>query len=92
MLTRNQLDALKLLGVYTANRFDFWVLSGRSKASCRAHIMSTFYGHRVPQAKAGVFVMEEAFTDLADTVVGGCRASRTPLFREWALKRLAEGE
>ena len=57
----NVRKALNLLRVYTADTYDIWALSGSSKASCRAHIMSALEGTRVPQSKAGVNALRSAF-------------------------------
>jgi hypothetical protein len=46
----NVKEAIRLLGTYTAGRFDIWMLSGSAKASCRAHVMSTLLGVRVSSA------------------------------------------
>lgn len=61
MLTPNQSEALRLLGSYTAGRYDFWALAGNCRATSRAHIMSVLEGKRVPQSKAGVNAMRAAF-------------------------------
>jgi hypothetical protein len=54
-------EAIRLLGIYTAGRYDIWVLAGRAKASCRAHVLSTLLGKTVPQSKAGVNAIRDAF-------------------------------
>ena len=82
-LTANQSEALRLLGAYTAGRYDFWMLAGNSKASVRAHIMSALAGQRVPQSKAGVNAMQAAFYDIAKPV-GTCPANRENSFVAWA--------
>jgi hypothetical protein len=84
MLTPNQNEALRLLGAYTAGRYDFWLLSGNTKAGCRAHIMSALAGKRMPQAKSGVNAMTAAFYDFAKPV-GDCPAIREDNFRDWCV-------
>src|SRR5260370_20367475 len=72
-------EAVRLLGVYTAGRFDIWMLSGSAKASCRAHILSILLGTRVPQSKAGVTALREAFNKHAN-IEGDCIAAREEKF------------
>lgn len=78
----NTAEAVRLLGVYTAGRFDVWVLAGNAKAGCRAHIMSALLGRRVPQSKSGVNAMREAFYNLANPA-GDCPAAREKSFIAW---------
>lgn len=73
-------EAIHLLGVYTANRFDLWMLAGSSKASCRAHLMSALQGTRVPQSKSGITAIRNAFYSLLN-IAGECEAHREELFR-----------
>ena len=54
-------EALRLLGIYTAGRYDIWALAGPRKASCRAHVLSTLLAKSVPQSKAGVNAIRDAF-------------------------------
>ncbi len=54
-------EAIRLLGIYTAGRYDVWILAGRAKASCRAHVLSTLLDKTVPQSKAGVNAIRDAF-------------------------------
>lgn len=76
-------NALKLLGTYTAGRFDFWMLAGPTKASCRAHIMSELMGKKMPQSKSGVTAMRDAFYEIAKPE-GNCIAAREESFLAWA--------
>ncbi len=80
-MTENVLNAIRLLGVYTAGRFDIFALAGPQKASCRAHIMSTIQGRRIPQAKSGVYAIREAFF-AALRPDGGCVAAQEDRFAE----------
>lgn len=89
MLNPNQTAALRLLGVYTAGRFDFWILAGPAKASCRAHIMSALAGYRVPQSRAGVTALRLAFHAFAQPPQGGCNAERDDSFEAWARAHVA---
>jgi hypothetical protein len=75
----NLLGAIKLLGTYTAGRFDIWMLAGSSKASCRAHIMSVLHGTRIPQAKSGVNALRSALYTEAK-IDGECEAHRQDNF------------
>jgi hypothetical protein len=75
--------AVRLLGVYTAGRFDIWVLAGPARASCRAHVASVLAGHKVPQSKAGVNALRDAFY-LHAQPAGDCMAAREDAFRNWA--------
>ena len=72
-------EAIKLLGTYTAGRFDVWMLAGSSKASCRAHIMSVLQGAKVPQAKSGVNALREALYTQAK-IDGECEGHRQDNF------------
>lgn len=76
-------EATRLLKVYTAGSFDFWVLAGPAKASCRAHIASVLAGKRVPQSKAGVTVLREQFHRISEPA-GDCLAARERSFEAWA--------
>ena len=82
-MTANQREALRLLGVYTAGRFDIWMLAGNAKAGCRAHIMSELLGVRTPQSKSGVNTLRDAFNALANAQ-GECIAQRESNFIGWA--------
>ena len=54
-------EAIRVLGIYTAGRFDAWMLAGSARASCRAHVMSTLLNRRVPQSQSGVNAIRDAF-------------------------------
>lgn len=86
-MTENAQRALKLLRTYTAGRFDFWILAGPAKASCRAHIASELAGKRVPQSKAGITALRASFYALTPTPLGNCEADREKAFRDWARAR-----
>ena len=81
-LTAAERAALRLLRVYTAGRFDIYVLAGNSKASCRAHIMSELEGCRVPQSRAGVTALTAKFYAIAG-VGPDCHARQDDAFIEW---------
>ena len=66
-------EAVRLLGAYTAGRFEVWELAGPAKASCRAHVMSALMGRKIPQAKSGVNAILEAFFARLE-IDGSCRA------------------
>ena len=53
--------AIRVLGAYTAQRFDIWVLSGNAKAGCRAHVMSELLGVKTPRSKSGVNAIRQEF-------------------------------
>lgn len=74
-MQQNHIEALRLLGVYTANSFDPWRLAGPAKASCRAHIMSVFNDKRTPQSKSGVTIIRSSLWGLFD-LSGSCQAER----------------
>ena len=59
--TEAQKGAIRLLGIYSAGRFDIWALAGNTKASCRAHVMSELLGQKTPQAKSGVNAIRREF-------------------------------
>jgi hypothetical protein len=78
---------LTLLRSNTRGSFDPWDLSGPHFAKIRAKIMSALRGEPVPQAKAGVTVIREAFYNVA-CPAGECIAERQRNFKEWALRAL----
>jgi hypothetical protein len=51
----NKIKGIRTLGTYTAGSFDIWRLAGRTKASCRQHVMADLLEvPKVPQSKSGV--------------------------------------
>ena len=89
-MTANQINAVRLLNVYTAGRFDVYLLAGPAKASVRAHIMSELKGIRIPQAKAGVnSIREELF--ILSGAEGSCLAAREDNLAAWA-KSILSGD
>lgn len=77
-------EAIRLLGVYTARRFDVYALAGPAKASCRAHIMSAIRGRRCTQRESGITVIRDALFAQCG-IAGGCLAEREDNFREFCL-------
>jgi hypothetical protein len=73
------IEAVRLVGVYTAGRFQLWSLAGPAKASCRAHVASVFHGVKVPQGKAGVNALRDALYP-AVGASGACEAVRAEDF------------
>ena len=82
-------QALKLLGTYTAGRFDIWMLAGSSKASCRSHVMSVLMGQKVPQSKSGVTALRDALYS-AGQITGEYEAQREERFVAWAKQQAAQ--
>lgn len=76
-------EALRLLGIYTAGRYDIYALAGNAKAGCRTHIMSVLHGKRMPQSKSGITTMKNEFY-LRAKIADGCGAEREHNFRQWA--------
>lgn len=83
-------EAVRLHGVYTAGRYDFWCLCGPAKASVRAHIMSELLGgKRVPQSQAGITVLRDALlAAAANAITPGCIAHQEDQYQAWARKML----
>lgn len=81
-MTDNLSEGIRLLGAYTAGRFDIWALAGSYKAGCRAHVMSGLMGRRVPQSKAGVTALQSAFYAQIKPA-GDCSAARDDAFVEF---------
>ncbi len=79
-MSAETLQAIRLLKIHTAGRFDLWGLAGRSNAERRAQVMSALVGTRTPQAKAGVNALRAAFYK-ALGIVGDCEAEREENFR-----------
>ena len=75
----NVKEAIQLLNIYTAGRFDIWMLAGSARASCRAHVMSTLNGYKTPQSKSGVTALRSAFYS-ALNITGECEAHRADNF------------
>ena len=91
-MNANVIAALKTLQSTTSGSFDFWRLAGPHGAKTRAQIMSELYGRKVPQAKAGVTAMREAFFMLAYNhevfQAAQCIAAREEAFVAWAQSQL----
>lgn len=87
---RSILAATKLLGIYTADHFDFWMLAGPSKASCRAHILSVLEDKRIPQRLAGVTALQDSFFAIAKPA-GNCMAAKDQSFVAWARATITNG-
>lgn len=86
-MNANLVQAVSLLGIYTARRYSFWFLAGPSKASCRAHIMSALLGRKATQRESGVCAMRaEFYRQLGDVIpqTDICEAAREDAFTEWA--------
>ena len=77
-------EAIRVLGIYTAGRFDVWMLAGNQKASCRAHVMSILLGKSTPQSKSGVNAIRDAFY-LACNITGECPSHREENFRTFCV-------
>ena len=72
-------EAIRLLGIYTAGRFDIWMLAGSSKASVRAHIMSVLLGTKTPQSRSGINALRSEFYSRLN-ITGECEAHREQAF------------
>jgi len=73
-------EAIRILGIYTASSFDIWALSGRAKASCRAHVLSILLSESTPQSKSSVNAIRDAFWS-ACGITGECPAERERKFQ-----------
>ena len=80
-------EGVKLLNAYTAGSFDVWALSGRSKASCRAHVMSVLNGVKTPQSKSGVTAIRTLLMDYVKPE-GDCLAIRQRNFEVYCKQLL----
>lgn len=78
-MNTNTREAIRLLGAYTAGRFDIWILAGSARASCRAHVLSALTGKKVPQRMAGVTALRSAFYTALE-IAGECEAHREENF------------
>jgi hypothetical protein len=74
-------ETLRLIGTYTAGRYDLWVLAGNAKASVRAHIMSVLLGKKTPQAKSGVNALQSELYKQLGIPEKECSAVREDWFR-----------
>lgn len=88
----NTVDAAKLLGQYTAGRFDIWMLAGSSKSTCRQHVMSVLVngkdGKNLPKSKCGVYAIRDEFYKRIQPE-GGCVAVREDNFKLWCKENVA---
>jgi hypothetical protein len=75
-------EAIRILGIYTAGRFDIWMLAGSQKASARQHVLSVLLAKSVPKSKAGVNALRDAFY-AAGNITGEYEAQRERNFLEW---------
>ncbi len=91
MSTTNLKQAVRILDTYTESRFDPWILSGRSNAKRRAHVMSVLVGMRMPQNKSGVFALRSEFLKRAG-IEGHCMADSDEQFVAFCCALLAERE
>lgn len=57
----NLKEGLRVLGVYTAGRFDFYALAGDAKGTCRKHVMEALLEQKMPIAKCGITAMRQVF-------------------------------
>ncbi len=80
--------AVRLLGAYTAERFDVWALAGRAKASCRAHIMGALLDRKATQRESGVTALRSEFYSQMG-IKGSCLAVREDVFIASCRKLLA---
>ena len=91
--TDNLREAVRLLGAYTAGRFDPWDIAGPSKASCRQHVLSVLVngqnGKNVPRAQCGVNAIRDAFYAIVKPA-GDHIAGREKSFRAYCRELLAE--
>ena len=80
----NLREAVRLLDVYSGGngRFDVWAIAGRSRASCRAHVMSVLQGRKIPQSKSGVYDLRAALWQAAG-IDGGCIAEKDERFTDF---------
>lgn len=79
-------EAVRLLGTYTAGRFDIWMLAGNAKRTCRQHVMTVLIngkdGKKIPQKDCGVTMIRTKFYDLVQPQ-GDCLAARETYFIQW---------
>lgn len=78
----NELEAVRLLGVYTGRSFKLYHLTGNARAAHRSHVMSELCGKRMPQSKSGITAIKEALYKLSG-VPGNCEAEQQDNLREW---------
>jgi hypothetical protein len=68
-------EAIKLLGTYTAGRFDIWMLAGDAKASCRVQVMSALLGRKAKRAESGINALRTEFYNRLN-ITGDCLAAK----------------
>ena len=78
-MNANLKEAIRLLGIYTTNRFDIWLLAGQPKASCRAHVMGALLGRKATQRESGVTMLRDKFYAVL-ALSGSCLAERDRMF------------
>jgi glycine cleavage system aminomethyltransferase T len=82
-MEQRQAEALKMLGGATRGRFVIYDLAGPSHGLTRAAILRRLTGANVPQSKAGVHALTDAFHALGG-IAGDCIATREDNFIAWA--------
>lgn len=90
----NVIEAARLLGAYSGGQFDLWALAGKSKATCRQHVMTTLVKGKgaeknLPQKDCGVNAMRDKFYEHINPP-GDCIATREDYFVNWC-KAFANG-
>lgn len=87
-LTKEQREAVRLLGIYTGGRFDLiFALTGPAKRSCRVHILRSLLGEKHPAKDCGSFRVQREFVELArahGVDMDHCLAVQNEHFRAWA--------
>lgn len=79
----NLTHAIRLVGIFTAGRFDLWNLAGDQNAPDRAAILSALTGQWPPRSKAGVTALRTALYAALE-ITGTCEAHRQDNFAEAA--------
>jgi hypothetical protein len=85
----NMKEAIRLLGVYTAGRFEPWDLAGDSKATCRTHVMSLLLGRKATVRESGVSALRATFYNLLN-ITGSCEADRHANFAKYCRSVLSD--
>jgi hypothetical protein len=85
----NTIEAVRLLGTFTAGSFDTWRLAGPHNAGRRALVLSTLRGKKTPQSQAGVTAIRAAMYDALKIPAAGCEHEREELMYATAVALLA---
>jgi len=82
-ISRNYLEALRQLRIFTNGSYDIYALAGRDNVHKRVAVMSAVQGFKTPQAKAGINAIRDTLYDAAG-ISGDTLHAQERRFQAWA--------